>query len=325
MAGTDTGYFDTSITGFLALKRSLGYLYLINESHLENLKRFITERYPDAQSLDEEIVVAWAARRDDESSASIARRISTIREFARYLISIGDEAYILPGAYTPKTTRYIPHSFTRDEIGSFFRALDQQFLPKDSDLTRHFDARAAFRIMYCCGLRPGEVTGLKREDVDLVFGRLFIKDTKGRRERVAPFDEGLRVYLSHYDNEVCGIENRTHFICGKNGGSRKAVEIGHWFREIWDVLCGFGITQHNKARAYDLRHHHPSRRLKLWMDEGVDIASKQVYLMAYMGHKQFKETDYYIHLTEDMFDHLTQTMEEIGSVYWHGIKEDCGE
>jgi integrase/recombinase XerD len=308
--------FNNSISSFLSFKRALGYDYRINETHLNNLKQFILNQYPDATTLDEKIVLGWSQRRANESPASMLRRASTIRELARYLISLGKDAYVLPKTCTPKAIRFSPHAFSRGEIKAFFTALDNDFQETKSDPTRHLDAQAAFRIMYCCALRPGEVVGLERNDVDLNYGNLFIRKAKGRKDRIVPFDEGLKDYLLHYDG-VAGV--RLSFIAGRNDGFRKPAEIGSWFREIWDELCSFGITQGNRARAYNFRHHHPTRRIALWMKEGVDVATKQVFLMNYMGHCGFKETDYYIHLTQDMHDQLLYIMDDIGSRYW--IKE----
>lgn len=310
---------DKSIAGFLLFKRSLGYSYLINETHLDNLRQFISSEYPKAAALDEKIVLGWSQRRDNESPASMLRRASTIRELACYLINLGEDAYVLPKACTPKPMRYIPHAFSREEIKIFFTELDGNFRAIKNDPTRHLDAQAAFRIMYCCALRPGEVVRLERKDVDLKHGNLFIRKAKGRKDRIVPFDKGLKDYLLHYDG-VSG--NRLSFITGKGGDFRKPAEIGYWFREIWDELCAFETMPGNRARAYDFRHHHPTRRITLWMEEGVDVTTKQIFLMNYMGHSGFKETDYYIHLTKDMHDQLACVIDDIGSRYWEEGNHD---
>jgi len=44
--------------------------------------------------------------------------------------------------------------------------------------------------------------------------------------------------------------------------------------------------------------------LQKWMDEGKDIYAYLPYLSAYMGHSDFSETAYYIHLLPER---LTQT------------------
>ena len=54
-----------------------------------------------------------------------------------------------------------------------------------------------------------------------------------------------------------------------------------------------------KVRPYDLRHRFASAVLQKWIDEGENIYSKLPYLRAYMGHEEFRDTLYYVHILPD--------------------------
>jgi integrase len=49
-------------------------------------------------------------------------------------------------------------------------------------------------------------------------------------------------------------------------------------------------------RPYDLRHRFASTVLQKWINEGRDLYAMLPYLRAYMGHENFSDTAYYIHL-----------------------------
>ena len=49
-------------------------------------------------------------------------------------------------------------------------------------------------------------------------------------------------------------------------------------------------------RVYDLRHRFATAVLMKWIDRGEDLYTALPYLSAYMGHSDYKDTAYYIHL-----------------------------
>lgn len=51
-----------------------------------------------------------------------------------------------------------------------------------------------------------------------------------------------------------------------------------------------------KIRVYLLRHRYATAMFMKWLDEGIDINVMLPYLSAYMGHAEFSDTAYYIHL-----------------------------
>jgi integrase len=316
------GALGVDAAEFLGFKRSLGYDYSCNEWHLANICDFATRIYPDDDTLTRQVVVGWSAGRGSESAGSLARRISVIREFARYLVTIGKEAYILPQAFSPRTTRYEPHMFTRSEIAAFFNALDSGFRPTHCDPIRRRVAQSAFRLMYCCGLRPKEVFALTSAGVDLYAGSALIEQGKNRKDRRVFFDDGLRDYLACFDKAAtAAVGPRTAFLPRTDGTHRRPSEISVWFRAIWDGL-GIAGSADVRVRSYDLRHYFATRRIELWMEQGADIAGMQPYLMAYMGHTNFRETDYYIHRSEGIDLLMLRSMEDVASGLWT-IPEGC--
>jgi len=71
------------------------------------------ERFGKETTLTADICNDWMTRRDNESPKSVSRRLPFIREFARYLIRNGEQAYFLPYAKVKGVQRvYSSYLFT---------------------------------------------------------------------------------------------------------------------------------------------------------------------------------------------------------------------
>ncbi len=83
--------FAAQLNEFIEHKRSLGY---VEDSyfHLNSFDAFCADKYPDADELTIDIVTEWCTISDK----GIINRCSEIREFAKYLLSMGKPAYIYP-------------------------------------------------------------------------------------------------------------------------------------------------------------------------------------------------------------------------------------
>jgi len=51
-----------------------------------------------------------------------------------------------------------------------------------------------------------------------------------------------------------------------------------------------------RVRVYDLRHRYATTIMMKWLENGEDLYTCLPYLSAYMGHANFSDTAYYIHL-----------------------------
>ena len=66
------------------------------------------------------------------------------------------------------------------------------------------------------------------------------------------------------------------------------------FRHLWDASKLAGNS--TKVRVYLLRHRYATAMFMKWLDEKADLNAMLPYLSAYMGHSNFSDTAYYIHL-----------------------------
>lgn len=120
---------------------------------------------------------------------SVGRKLAAIRTFLRFLVR---ERVILSnpaaGTRAPKKDRPLPRALSVDEMDRFF-SRNSSMPARD---------RAIFELLYSSGLRVGELTALKVQDVDLENGWARVMG-KGGKERYVPVGskaaEALKTYL----------------------------------------------------------------------------------------------------------------------------------
>ena len=82
-----------------------------------------------------------------------------------------------------------------------------------------------------------------------------------------------------------------------NGSSYSAKWLTRHFLLLWKQA--FPQDQHKRVRVYDLRHRFATAVLMNWLDREEDLYTALPYLSVYMGHSDFRDTAYYIHLLPD--------------------------
>lgn len=295
--------FSVRLEAFIAQKNALGYPYHESSRILRNFDLFCLKHYPQETKLTKEICLAWAVRKENECRNTFRNRIFPIREFARYLNCIGEEAYLIPVNLARKGTAAVPHIYTKTEILAIWNVLEH--LPvKRNFPVRHLVIPTLVKLLYCCGLRPSEARKLLRKDVDLDKGRLNIIESKGHKSRIVMMADDVTEMLHEYDAAVSSImPERTIFF----PDSHDRIYTKEWLDKTMRLtLKKAGIQSSGKQnpRPYDFRHTFATYRLYLWMREGKDLTAMLPYLSAYMGHTQLSDTYYYIHLVPGLFEKM---------------------
>lgn len=298
---TESNFAD-HINNFIAQKKALGYLYDTAFHRLYNFANYVKEHYPDATVLTKEIAFEWCLRQDGEHVRTVSYRIILMRELAKYLISIGEEAFIIPTEVLPKTLVKPTHIFTMEELNLFFAKADTSIYTEHR--LNSIVAPAVFRILYCCGLRPTEPLKLRTEDVNLNDGTVDILESKGHKSRTIVLPDDLSDYLKDYHKKISNlIPDRKAFFPNINGDHHNYHYLWEWFKQIRACPDVFGRSQ-IKPQLYDFRHSFATHRLYLWMNEGKDINTMLPYLSTYMGHADLPSTYYYIHFVPGLFENL---------------------
>ncbi len=141
------GPFREYLQNHIELKRAVGYKYDTEAGHLKRFDRFTQKKYPGVTVLTKEIVLDWCSKKTYEARANQLSRASVIRQFGKYLDSIGIKTYVIPKGYFSKEEKYIPYIYSDDELIRFFSETDKcQYCHECPH--RHLIMPLIFRILY---------------------------------------------------------------------------------------------------------------------------------------------------------------------------------
>jgi len=224
--------------------------------------------------------------RQGHARTSVARKLSALRAFGRYLRREGlidtDPAAL---AASPKRERKVPAHLSIDEMK---RLLE---MPDVSDPLGCRD-RAILELFYASGLRLSELVGLDLDDVNL-RARMVRVMGKGAKERLVPFNsttEGsLRAWLTkraalRTNKEPSrGPRTRDPVFLNFRGARLTGRSVQRLVaRYMSSCSTRFGISPHA------LRHSFATHLL----ERGADLRAIQELL----GHVQLSTTQRYTHV-----------------------------
>lgn len=303
------GPFKDHLKNHVELKKAVGYKYDAEESHFKRFDRFTREKYSDTTNLTKEIVLDWCSKRTYEARANQCLRASIIRQFGKYLDSIGEKAYILPKGYYPTEEQYMPYIYTDDELTRFFAETDKCHYCSQCP-NRHLIMPVLFRMIYMCGLRVSEARLLKVSDIDLENGILTIQHSKKDNSRLVPMSNSLVERCQYYSEKVHPFpKGKDCYFPALHG---KPMTIGNVYKNFRKFLWCAQISHGGRGRGprvHDFRHTYAVHCLKKWTEQEKDLTAYLPVLKTYMGHDSFDETAYYLRLTADVFPHITLKLE----------------
>ena len=279
------------IQEYLDLKESLGFSRNSHSYYLGEIDSSLYLQYPKDNTLTEKFVMDWIRLKDTECPNTQKRRMSAIRELGKYLNAMGISTFILPSDYIGRYDIPIPYLFSDSELSQLFFTIDH-IKPYFESPNREYIAPVLFRMMYCCGLRPSEPFGLQRGDVDLASGALFIRNSKGHKDRVVRTSKELTILCKKYD-ELMGP--RTWFFPYLDTDAQCK---GYWVRNLFSICWKNSGLDHGQKKPvlYSFRHNFATRIILKWLEEGRPFESMAPFLREYMGHSELSSTLYYIHL-----------------------------
>jgi len=216
--------------------------------------------------------------------STVARKLSSLRSFFRYLIKYGViTKNPVDLIMTPKQEKPIPSYLSVDEM---FRLLDAI----QTDTLLDLRNRAIFETLYSCGIRVSEVAGLDMIDVD-DDERLVRVLGKGRKERIVPIGRKALVAIRRYREGLVkktgnGYDENGPLFLNKNSGRLSPRSIARILAQIVE-RCGMA----SPVSPHVFRHTFATHML----DAGADLRVVQELL----GHKSLSTTQKYTHVSID--------------------------
>ncbi len=218
-------------------------------------------------------------------ASSIARRLSVLRSFFRFLQRIGSiDVDPSAGLRNPRQQTILPKLLNVDEVLQLLRHVET-----GAQAALEARDRAIVELLYGAGLRVSECVSLDLLSVEL-DERLVRVVGKGRKERIVPFgshaQEELRRWLEVRDQVLSRRKDRRKeepALLLNTRGTRLGVRS---VRRMMHNRC-LQAGLHRSVGPHGLRHSFATHLL----DAGADIREVQELL----GHAQLSTTQRYTH------------------------------
>jgi integrase/recombinase XerD len=217
--------------------------------------------------------------------SSIARHLSTMRMFFRYLEAsdLIDSNPTSP-LITPTRWKRLPGVLTPNQMKALLAAADQS----SGRLWRR--DRAMLELMYAAGLRASEVAGLRLDGYDERIGILRVLG-KGERERLVPVGEPAQIAIRHYLEELRPTLAR--FEDGRDQGVLLLSNTGRPLERVavWQIVRRLAMRADlPDVHPHMLRHSFATHMLS----GGADLRVVQELL----GHADIGTTQIYTHVDQ---------------------------
>src|SRR6202451_142394 len=217
------------------------------------------------------------------SKTSVARALAAVRSLYRWLAREGVvEQNPAKLVATPKLAKKLPRVPTIEEMNS---VIDGE-MPEVAAFPER--DRLMLELLYGCGIRNAELTGINLDDIRLRAEAMLIRG-KGKKERYVPFGDSVRTALAAYFPERQRILDEIHkrstaLLINRRGGRLTTRSVGRIVKKI-AVAKGLSPDVHPHA----LRHAFGAHML----EEGADLRAIQELL----GHERLATTQRYTQLS----------------------------
>ena len=172
--------------------------------------------------------------------------------------------------HRPKRPKLLPNVLSMEEVKLILNAHNN---------TKH---KVMLSLIYSCGLRCGELLRLKPEHVDSKRNVLIIRQSKGRKDRIAPLSHKIIVMLRDYF-AVC--KPKTYLFEGQTPG--EPYDERSLQNVLKQALAKVNIIK--PVSLHWLRHSYATHLL----EGGTDLR----YIQEILGHSSSKTTEIYTHVS----------------------------
>jgi integrase/recombinase XerC len=271
------------------------------ERELRNFAAWVAEHYGKEQSvesIEHTQIRAYLGTLYDRglAKASAARALAAIRSWFRWLARTGRlEQNAASLVATPRLPKHLPRVPSIEQMNRVVESVGE-----DAASWPARD-RAILELLYGCGIRNAELTGLNLKDIHWANDALLIRG-KGQKQRYVPLGDAaaqaLRAYMAERSarlsaaGDAKGYATPALFLnlqlrgLGKPGGQARLTtrSVGRIVKRI-AMLRGLSADVH----PHTLRHAFGTHLL----EEGADLRAIQELL----GHERLSTTQRYTQLT----------------------------
>ncbi len=214
---------------------------------------------------------------------SVLRKISVLRDFFKFLYSEKViSANPMLKIMAPKSEKPLPKFLTPQEVNLLMNKAKQ----KNGIRARRM--AVMLELMYACGLRVSELTGLPENCINFDKKQILVRG-KGSKERLIPVaDQTLKAIISYLQEREKFIRGRRSIWLFPSAQSKQGhITRDGFAKDLKNLAIECGISP-TKVSPHVLRHSFATHLLH----NGADLRSVQKML----GHEDIATTEIYTHI-----------------------------
>jgi integrase/recombinase XerD len=234
------------------------------------------------------------------AAASVARKLSAIRQLYRFLYAEGhrsdDPAAVIEG---PKRGRSLPKILSIKEVDRLLECSRERARSAElaGEKVRAMRLVCLLEVLYATGLRVSELVALpasaaRRDE------RMLVVRGKGNRERLVPLNKPAREAMREYLSLLAEGLKESKWLFPSFGESGHLTRQ-HAARELKELAVAAGLPP-ARISPHVLRHAFASHLLQ----NGADLRVVQTLL----GHADISTTQIYTHVLEERLKSLVRDL-----------------
>lgn len=186
--------------------------------------------------------------------------------------------------HRPKRAKLLPNVLSKEEVKLILNAHSN---------IKH---KTMLSLIYSCGLRRSELLNLKPADIDSKRGIVIIRQSKGKKDRIAPLSPKILEMLRDY---YIGYKPKTWLFEGQNENTKYDE------RSLSNVLKQ-ALTKSRISKPVSLhwlRHSYATHLL----ESGTDLR----YIQELLGHSSSKTTEIYTHVSTKSLQQIKSPFDDL--------------
>ena len=224
---------------------------------------------PNPKEITEEQIIEHILKIVEEKNYATKTQnqiVNSIKFYYEKVLGPEKKKYWIP---RPRKEQKLPVVASEEEVVRLIAA---------SDNLKH---QCVMAMLYSAGLRRGELTNLRLEDVNLDREQIFVRGGKGKKDRTTILSDRMRNALVKYYE----LYKPSHWVFeGPDGKQYTGESVGTVVRN-----AAVKAAIQTKMSPHVLRHSFATHL----MDKGTDTR----YIQELLGHKSLETTAIYAHVS----------------------------
>ncbi len=260
---------NSRLQGFERYLNGLRHSKSTIKTYVNFVKKFLV-MYPEVITYTESDVARFIEEQVASQHYAISSHRQCISALKHFFEFSGLALFDMDKLKRPKKSSFLPTVLSKQEVLDLLR------------LTRNLKHRCALALIYSSGLRIGELLNLQLKDIDIDRRQVFIRQSKGRKDRYVMLAESILPLVYNY---LQTYMPKRYFLEGYGEKQYTASAVRSFLKES----CKRAQIR-KSVSPHTLRHSFATHML----ENGTDLR----YIQELLGHAKPETTMIYTHVAQ---------------------------